>query len=79
MSAHRLTLAASTKTGEPMGKVAYTIKDAAKNVSLDECDLVVAIQKGELLARRMAGRLVILRCDLKKWAKAQPDYLRTIR
>jgi len=62
-----------------MSKVAYTIKTAAKNVSLDECELVAAIQKGELLARRMAGRLVILRCDLKTWAKEQPNYLRTIR
>jgi hypothetical protein len=62
-----------------MGKVAYTIKDAARNVSLDECELVTAIQDGGLVARRMSGRLVILRCDLKKWAKSQPDYLRTIR
>ena len=79
VSPARLTLAASTKTGEPMGKVAYTIKDAAKNVSLDECELVAAIQNQALIARRMGGRLLILRSDLKKWAKAQPNYLRTIR
>jgi len=61
-----------------MSKVAYSIKSAAKSVTLDESDLVAAIQRGELKAKRMAGRLVILRCDLKKWAKSQPDYLRTI-
>lgn len=61
-----------------MSRVAYSLRKAAEQVSLDENELILAVQAGHLTARRVNGRLLILRCDLKAWAKTHPNYLLTI-
>jgi excisionase family DNA binding protein len=59
-----------------MGKVAYTIKEAAIVASVEKATVVRAIQTGELRARRVEDNaLVVLRADIRKWLERQPDYL----
>jgi excisionase family DNA binding protein len=59
-----------------MGKVAYTIKEAAIVASVEKATVVRAIQAGELRARRVEDNaLVVLRADIRKWLERQPDYL----
>ena len=61
-----------------MGKVAYTIKGAAKAASVEKAAVVLAIQDGALSGRLVHGGIVILKTDLHAWLEAQPDYLRAM-
>lgn len=61
-----------------MAKVAYSLAGAAKAVSVDKSTIVDAIRSGELQARVVNERPLVLHCDIQAWAKSLP-FFRTIR
>jgi hypothetical protein len=59
-----------------MGKVAYTIKEAAIVASVEKAVIVRAIQDGRLRARCCEDDLLlVLRSDIRRWLDSLPDYL----
>ncbi|GGF11319.1 hypothetical protein GCM10011399_01420 [Subtercola lobariae] len=53
--------------------VAYSVKGAAKTAAISEQTVVMAIRNGELIARRVAGKIVIVKRDIKSWLNSCPD------
>ena len=59
-----------------MGRIAYTIAGAADAASVPEDIIVTAVQRRELVARRVKGkRAVILATDIQAWVESMPSYL----
>lgn len=57
-----------------MGKVAYTLAGASKAASVSKWDIVEAINSQQLMARRIDGKPIVLRTDLKAWVAAAPEW-----
>lgn len=55
-----------------MGKLAYTVKEAAKVASVDRGTIVRAIQDGKLQARNVEDDMRVLRTDIREWLKDCP-------
>jgi hypothetical protein len=59
-----------------MGRIAFTIKGAAKTASVTEDMIVAAVKSRELIARRIEGkRTAILATDIQAWLEKLPSYL----
>lgn len=59
-----------------MGRIAFTIKGAAKTASVTEEIIVDAVKSGDLIARRIEGkRIAILATDIREWLEKFPSYI----
>ncbi len=48
-------------------KVAYSVKEAAKETSLSPCYVRILIRDGDLKAKKAGRRLIILDADLREY------------
>jgi excisionase family DNA binding protein len=55
-------------------KICYSIKDACIETSFSKDRLYRALRAGELTAKRVGGRTVILREELERWIAGSPEY-----
>lgn len=60
-----------------MGKIAYTLRGAAKTAAVTVQTIETAISEGVLCARHVNDQPIVLHTDLKVWGEGLPDYLRT--
>jgi excisionase family DNA binding protein len=51
----------------------YSIPDAARRAGLSSSNVRLRIQSGELKARQMGRRVLILDADLRAWLEALPS------
>lgn len=57
---------------QAMGKLAYTIEEAARVTGASKQEITEAIREGSLVARRTGSRLVVTRVDLAEWVQELP-------
>jgi excisionase family DNA binding protein len=53
--------------------LSYSIPDAARRAGLSSSNVRLRIQNGELKARQMGRRVLILDADLRAWLEALPS------
>ena len=58
-----------------MGRVAFSIQDAATAASVPMHIIIKAIQDQHLVAREVEQEPIIIRTDLEKWANGLPLFL----
>ncbi|MGB3347890.1 MAG: helix-turn-helix domain-containing protein [Brucella anthropi] len=59
--------------------VAYNVTDAASQAGVGRSTLYKAISAGELPARKLGKRTLVLRSDLENWSKTLPIYSDTTK
>jgi excisionase family DNA binding protein len=57
-----------------MGQVAYSIETASKTTETGKTTIYDAIAEGELPAKKLGRRTLILAKDLEKWLENLPDF-----
>lgn len=57
-----------------MGKVGYTITEAASSAGVTKHDIVEAMRARELTAHRVNGNAIILATGLQAWIESQPNW-----
>lgn len=59
--------------------IAYSVTDAASKAGIGRSTLYNAISAGELLARKVGKRTVVLHADLQRWIESAPIYSNTTK
>ncbi|MCH4540675.1 helix-turn-helix domain-containing protein [Ochrobactrum sp. A-1] len=54
--------------------IAYSVTDAASRAGVGRSTLYNAISAGELPARKLGKRTLVLRSDLDNWSKTLPNW-----
>ena len=68
----------NTHRGNNLGRIAFSIKGAAKAASVTESVIIAAVKANVLRARRIDGdKAVILNTDIKAWLETLPDFRAT--
>jgi excisionase family DNA binding protein len=58
----------------PEGQIAFSIADAVANSTASRSEIYRALQRGELRAKKLGKRTIILRDDFAAYLAALPDY-----
>lgn len=61
-----------------MGKIGYSISEAASSVGASKTEISLAISTRELAAHKVEGRCVILKDDICAWIRTKPSFLGAI-
>lgn len=64
------------KVGAPTGKVAHTIDGACEAAGIGRSTLYLAIKNGDLRARKLGSRTLIMDEDLRAWLAALPPLVK---
>ena len=56
-----------------MDKIALSVVEASKLVSISRSKLYLALSAGDLTGRKLGRRTVILRADLDRWVNELPN------
>jgi excisionase family DNA binding protein len=65
---------ARTKEEKLMGQVAYSVKGAGRATATGTTTLYDAINEGQLKAKKLGRRTIILAADLERWLDNLPDF-----
>lgn len=57
-----------------MTRIAFSVKEAGKATDTGTTTLYDAINEGELKAKKLGRRTIILAVDLEKWLENLPDF-----
>ena len=66
---------ASAPNSEPAAPLAYSIPGSAKAANVSRSEMYIILKRGELRAKKIGRRTVILHEDLQAYLAGLPDYV----
>jgi excisionase family DNA binding protein len=60
------------KIGAATGRLAYTVEGVCETAGIGRSSVFEAIRSGELVARKMGRRTIVLEGDLRRWLASLP-------